>query len=101
MKNKSVRFLNKGISYKIEVSDKPNKKLMGTYTDKNGKEKVLYFGGVRDNGQLHEHYFDKTGLLDKSLNHKDPIRRKSFLARFKYSYNGEPNALTLSTLILW
>jgi len=40
------------------------------------KGKLIHFGQYP-----HEHFFDKTGLLDKKLNHKDKVRRVSYLQR--------------------
>tara|TARA_R110002167_G_scaffold288193_1_gene493219 strand:+ start:574 stop:855 length:282 start_codon:yes stop_codon:yes gene_type:complete len=54
------------------ISTAKNKKLM--VVSPSGK--LLHFGDIR-----HEHYYDKTGLLDKKLNHKDKVRRISYLQR--------------------
>jgi hypothetical protein len=59
----------KGFTYFI--SDKPNKKLM-TFVD--GKK--VYFGDPN-----YQHYRDKTGLLDPSLNHLDDKRRNRYIMR--------------------
>lgn len=40
------------------------------------KGKLIHFGQMP-----YEHFFDKTGLLDKKLNHKDKVRRVSYLQR--------------------
>ena len=56
-------------------SDKKGKKLM-TIVNVDGKNKTIHFGSSDM-----EHYFDKTGLLDKKLNHKDDKRRKNYLSR--------------------
>ena len=52
-------------------STRKGKKLM---TKVNGK--IIHFGDISM-----EHYFDKTGLLDKKLNHGDKQRQKNYLAR--------------------
>jgi hypothetical protein len=52
-------------------SDKPNKKLM---VNVNGKK--IYFGDTR-----YQHYFDRTGLLNKNYNTLDPARRIAYLKR--------------------
>lgn len=57
--------------YVYYKSDKPNKKLM---LDINGKR--IYFGDTK-----YEHYFDRTGLLNKNYNHLDPKRRLAYLKR--------------------
>ena len=49
-----------------------NKKLMVV----SPKGKLIHFGDIR-----YPHFFDKTGLLDKKLNHKDKVRRISYLQR--------------------
>ena len=54
-----------------ELSDKPKYKLKVLV---NGK--YIYFGSA---GM--EHYFDKTGLLDKKLNHNNSERRRLYLLR--------------------
>ncbi len=57
--------------YTYYKSNKKGKKLMVKVRDK-----VIHFGA---SGM--EHFFDKTGLLPKSLNHGDEKRRKNYLAR--------------------
>jgi hypothetical protein len=44
--------------------------------DLHGKQHTVNFGAVNN-----EHYYDKTGLLPKSLNHKDLVRRKAYFER--------------------
>lgn len=58
-------------AYEYTISPNKNKKLRVVV---NGK--TIDFGDVN-----YEHYFDKTGLLDKKLNHNDKERRKQYLAR--------------------
>ena len=57
--------------FEYELSTAKGKKLM---TKVNGK--TIHFG---QDG--YEHFFDKTGLLPTSLNHKDPKRRQNYLSR--------------------
>jgi hypothetical protein len=57
--------------YEYKLSPTKNKKLRVIV---NGK--TIDFGDIR-----YEHYFDKTGLLNKGLNHNDKERQKSYLAR--------------------
>lgn len=57
--------------YEYFISDKPAKKL---YTIVNSKK--IYFGDTK-----YTHFKDLTGLLPKSSNHGDEVRRKSYLAR--------------------
>ncbi len=59
--------------YTYEKSSKPNKKLMVKIGNK-----TIHFGG---NPNTSRHYFDKTGLLKKSLNHRDESIRKAWRAR--------------------
>ena len=40
------------------------------------KGKIIHFGQYP-----YEHFDDKTGLLDKKLNHKDKVRKASYLQR--------------------
>lgn len=37
----------------------------------------------------YEHYYDKTQLLPKAWNHKDPVRRRQYLARASGIRNGK------------
>jgi hypothetical protein len=60
-------------NYIYQKSNRKDKKL---YTIVNGK--AVHFGNIN-----YEHYKDKTGLLDKKLNHLDRDRQKSYLARAK------------------
>jgi hypothetical protein len=77
--------------YQIELSDKPNKKLMMV------KPKKVYFGATG-----YEHYYDKTGLLPKSLNHNDTKRRDNYRARHKNDKLNDPtSAGFLSRYVLW
>ena len=49
---------------------------------KNKKLRVVVNGKVIDFGDsTAQHYFDKSGLLDKKLNHGDKKRQASYLAR--------------------
>jgi hypothetical protein len=57
--------------YRFFKSEKPKKKLK---VEINGK--WVHFGQLP-----YEHFFDKTGLLDKDLNHGDDLRRKRYLQR--------------------
>ena len=57
--------------YEYFISDKSNKKL---YTIVEGKK--IYFGDTK-----YKHFKDKTGLLPKSENHLDEIRKTSYIAR--------------------
>jgi len=58
--------------YNYELSNRKNKKLK---VDVNGV--WIHFGGPQGS----KHFFDKTGLLNKSLNHKDEKIRKAWKAR--------------------
>lgn len=62
--------------YKPFVSKSKNKKY-SVYVMKDGKKKLIHFGDARM-----EQYKDKIGHY-KSLDHNDPKRRKSYLARAK------------------
>ena len=85
--------------YDYQISNKPNKKLKVVVNNK-----TIHFGDSR-----YEHYFDKTGLLDKKLNHNDDIRRANYLKRAKgiKDKNGEltylnPESATYHAVrILW
>jgi len=68
--NLIIMILN-GLKY--ELSEQKNKKLK---VFKNNR--WIHFGDNR-----YEHYFDKTGLLNKNLNHMDKVRRDAYLARAK------------------
>jgi hypothetical protein len=62
-------------------SEKPNKKLKVKVNDK-----WVHFGNSN-----YEHYFDKTGLLDKNLNHLDDDRRRRYIARASKIKNKDGN----------
>lgn len=66
--------------YTYYKSSRKDKKLMTNIDEKTGGSTWVHFGSKKP---LMEHYFDKTGLLDKKLNHGDKDRRKSYLARAK------------------
>jgi hypothetical protein len=53
------------------VSEKANKKLKVKVNNK-----WIHFGDSD-----YQHFFDKTGLLDKKMNHLDDNRRQSYLKR--------------------
>lgn len=57
--------------FRFYKSEKPNKKLKVKVNDK-----WIHFGNSN-----YEHYFDRTGLLNKKFNHLDEERRKRYLAR--------------------
>lgn len=65
--------------YDYQKSDRRGKKLM---TVVKGKE--VHFGDAKM-----QHYFDKTELLSKSLNHLDKKRRESYLKRSKGIKDGD------------
>lgn len=59
--------------FNYELSDRKGKKLM---TVVNGKK--IHFGSAGS-----QHFFDRTLLLDPSLNHLDDKRRQNYLKRSK------------------
>ena len=72
-----VYFILNGVKIKIELSEKKEKKLKATYINKEtNRENVIHFGDLS-----YQHYYDKTGLLNKSLNHKDKKRRALYRLR--------------------
>lgn len=58
-------------SYTYQLSPLSTKKLMTRV-----KGKTIHFGQLG-----YQHYYDKTGLLPTSMNHRDPGRRKNYLSR--------------------
>jgi hypothetical protein len=56
-------------------SSSPGKKLKVQVTYQ-GKQHTLHFGATS-----YQHYYDRTGLLPKSHNHKDPVRRRAYFER--------------------
>lgn len=78
--------------YTYELSDRKNKKLKTIV--KGGKE--VHFGDKR-----FQHFFDKTGLLDKKLNHGDEDRRKNYLTRSKPLGNDPTSSNYHARKILW
>lgn len=60
-------------------SDKPTKKLKATFKDpKTNRLKNIHFGASG-----YQHYFDRTHLLDKKLNHLDLKRRDAYRKRHR------------------
>lgn len=55
----------------------PKNKKYSVYVKENNKPTLIHFGDSN-----YQHYFDKIGNWS-SLNHLDPVRRKSYLARAK------------------
>ena len=99
---KAVRLILNNVDYVIKLSDKPEKKLMALYTEGN-KTKKIYFGGVREgSNKPYMHFYDKTGLLPKELNHNDKERRRLYRARHEPITNfKEPSPGLLSWHVLW
>ena len=60
-------------SYDYQLSNNKNKKLMVVVDNKK-----IHFGDIR-----YQHFKDKTGLLDKKLNHNDKKRQTNYLKRSK------------------
>ena len=83
-------FIN---GYDYQISNKKGKKLM---TVVNGK--TINFGDLK-----YQHFFDKTGLLPKSLNHLDEKRRESYLKRARgLGGSTDPTSANFhSVSILW
>lgn len=85
--------------YEYFLSEKKDKKLMVIVNNKK-----IHFGQ-----KGYEHFFDKTGLLDKKLNHKDEQRRERYLKRSKgikdkngnLTYKNPESANFHSINILW
>lgn len=69
-KSKTVKVGN----FDYQLSTKKDKKLMVKTPD----GKTIHFGG---NPTTSKHYYDKTGLLNKKLNHNDDKTRKNWKAR--------------------
>ena len=81
--------------YEIKKSDKPYKKLM--VVKFNNKPVKVHFGASG-----YEHYFDKTGILPKSLNHLDKKRRERYKKRHHKDDLKDPlSPGFLSMEILW
>ena len=86
-------------NYNYELSDKKDKKLMVIVNNKK-----IHFGQ-----KGYEHFFDRSGLLNKSLNHKDEKRRERYLKRSKgikdkkgnLTYKNPESANFHSIKILW
>jgi hypothetical protein len=83
-------FLN---GYDYRLSNKKGKKLMVVV---NGK--TIHFGD-----KAFQHYYDKTGLLPKNLNHLDDKRRANYLKRSaKQGNTDNPNSANYhARTVLW
>ena len=68
-------------NYDYKISNRKGKKL---YTVVDNKE--VHFGNSN-----YQHYNDKTGLLNKKLNHLDKDRQKKYLSRAKGIKNNKGN----------
>lgn len=66
-----------------QPSSRKHKKLMVYVADGDGT-RLIHFGDSR-----HDHFFDRTGLLPLERNHRDPLRRRLYLARSKHVRNGK------------
>lgn len=68
--------------YDYQLSDKKDKKLKVIVNNK-----TIHFGASG-----YQHYYDRTELLDKKLNHKDNARREKYRLRHKKILlkNGKP-----------
>jgi hypothetical protein len=80
--------------YTYFLSDKKNKKLSVIVDGK----KIDFGGGGAGTDKIYEHFFDKTGLLPKSLNHLDNERRRLYLLRSKGIKDKEGNLTYLNPL---
>jgi hypothetical protein len=79
--------------YDYQLSNRKYKKLKVFV---NGK--WVHFGDNR-----YDHYYDKTGLLPKSMNHKDEKRRLNYLKRAMGQANADdPNSASWHAVrLLW
>ena len=75
-------------SYDYQLSNNKNKKLMVVINDKK-----IHFGDIR-----YEHYYDKTELLNKKLNHNDKKRQTNYLKRSKGIINKKGELTYLNPL---
>jgi hypothetical protein len=95
---KSYTTTLKGVKYEItKAPASSSKKLKATYMNKTtGRENTILFGAKN-----YEHYYDKSGLLPKSLNHLDKDRRRNYRSRHRNDNLDRPSAGLLSWTILW
>jgi len=76
--NKYITKIN-NIDVTFTLSDKKGKKLKASFINpKTGKENNIYFGDPK-----YKHYYDRTHLLNKDLNHYDKKRRELYRQRHK------------------
>ena len=76
------------MKYNYELSKNKNKKLMVVVNNKK-----IHFGDIR-----YEHYYDKTELLNKKLNHNDKKRQTNYLKRSKGIINKKGELTYLNPL---
>jgi len=94
---KEYTELLKGVYVKFTPSKIKNKKLKATFINpKTGKINNIHFGDSR-----YQHYYDKTGLLDKKYNHLDNKRRELYKQRHKNDNLNELSPGFFSMYILW
>jgi hypothetical protein len=67
--------MSRPTNVKFSLSQTKGKKLRVVF-DLHGKQHTANFGAVG-----YQHFYDKTGLLSKSLNHKDAARKKQYYER--------------------
>tara|TARA_B110000908_G_C10167370_1_gene409100 strand:+ start:789 stop:1070 length:282 start_codon:yes stop_codon:yes gene_type:complete len=87
-----------GVTYDIQLSKRKGKKLQATYLNKEtGRKNTIHFGEAG-----YQHFYDKSELLPKSLNHNDLVRRQRYIDRHKSREDWSiPSAGMLSKNILW
>jgi hypothetical protein len=71
----TTSYMARPTNVKFLLSQSKGKKLRVVF-HLHGKQHTVNLGVVG-----YEHYYDKTGLLPKSLNDKDPTRRKAYFER--------------------
>ena len=91
-------WTHQGVTYDIQLSKRKDKKLQATYLNKKtGNKNTIHFGQ-----STAQHFYDKSELLPKVLNHNDPVRRQRYIDRHRSREDWSiPSAGLLSKNILW
>jgi hypothetical protein len=92
------RMNYRGQQIAVSLSTRPGKKLKIVIMNPSYKGQKTFHIGAKS----YEHYFDKSGLLPTSLNHRDEKRRRNYLSRHKKNIERPGiHPAGLASFLLW
>jgi hypothetical protein len=92
-----VQVTIQGTEFEMQRSNRKNKKLMATFTNKEtGRENTVHFGDSR-----YSSYKDCSGLLPRSMIHGDKKRREAYRSRHRNDNLSKIGPGFLSWHCLW